>query len=51
MKKKIYEVLYGYALECKSRKQLAEKREKRYKRSFEKKYELTNRLQNLQKKR
>lgn len=53
MKMKIYKALYGYALECKSRKEMEKKEKNRSERSNLKKYELTNRPQhkNLQKNR
>lgn len=51
MKKEIYEVLYKYALECKSRVQMEKKVKNRNERLTSKKYELANRRQNLQKNR
>lgn len=51
MKKEIYKVLYGYALECKSRKQMDKKEKNRNQRSNPKKYKLVNNHSNLQKNR
>lgn len=50
MKKKIYEVLYRYALECKSKAQITEKEKHRSERLLEKKYELTNKIQKFARK-